>query len=523
MNERPDHLKKHGDKWLLGTTCLLAGLAYRDLVFWDSAPHIRANITGWFFNPSDTSPQLIYALVFGLFYLRRKDIAEAFHGNGAPWSAVLLLVPGVCLFLWGHFINVTDVVYLSFLLVGFGATRLLSGRRLIRAILPPALILVLAIPLPAVLLNLIIFPLQLWTATHSAWLLNALGIPALVQGDMITMAGSSVMVAESCTALGFIKWLTIFALAYVYIFRVPRLYALILVLAAPGIAYVVNLLRAFSLILNPEAEILSIHAAQGVVFFLIGIALLYALETVLLHLFKYSSNNSHEHLADISRGMNSQGKRIQLLFLAALFAALLLASVGLPRWPPLPKQIALEIDLPGEIGDWKTSDTPAMNYYFLGSVRYSSHFYRRYTSDAGLVSIFIGYDDRRRRYRSLVSDKNAFQGQIGLVKEHSRAAPGSGNQASVSVLSEIGVYHILTWSWYRGVEKRVTEVLRALLALDQSPLRRADGAVVIRLATNVASNPQGRAQAEDRLSDFLGQLKTVARQTPDLQIAPYLD
>ena len=56
---------------------------------------------------------------------------------------MLFLLPGVCLFLWGHFVDVTDIIHVSFILVGFSTARYLSGNKLTRAILPPVLILVL--------------------------------------------------------------------------------------------------------------------------------------------------------------------------------------------------------------------------------------------------------------------------------------------------------------------------------------------------------------------------------------------
>ena len=68
-----------------------------------------------------------------------------------------------------------------------------------------------------------------------------------------------------------------------YIFRITRWHAALLVLSAPFIAYAVNILRA----LEPGAktlhlEVLSIHTLQGVVFFLIGFSLLYAVDNVLM-------------------------------------------------------------------------------------------------------------------------------------------------------------------------------------------------------------------------------------------------
>ena len=234
---------------LLVLVLIVAALAFHRLVSGETLADFMPDIVNAFFSASGISPLFMYVLVAGLFFIQRKDIAAAYLEEGEPWTAMLFLLPGICLFLWGHFVGATDIIHVSFILIGFGAAKFLSGKRLTRAILPPVLILVLATPLPAVVINQIIFPLQLWSTGHSVWLLNAVGIPALAMGDMISMAENSTRFAESCTALGFIIWLTIFALAYVYIFRITRWHAVLLVLSAPIIAYAVNILRAFSLCL----------------------------------------------------------------------------------------------------------------------------------------------------------------------------------------------------------------------------------------------------------------------------------
>ena len=270
------------EKLLLVALLVLMLLAFHQLFIGETAAAFMPTVIGAFFSVSGISPQFAYALAIGLLIVRRKDVAAAYHAAGDPGSAMLFLVPGVCLFLWGHFVNAMDLIHVSFILVIFGAARFMSGKRFTRAILPPVLILVLATPLPAVLINQIIFPMQLMDTRHSVWLLNAIGIPALAKGDMISMAEGSTRFAESCTALGFTIWLTIFALAYVYIFRITRWHAVLLVLSAPFIAYAVNILRAFTLVLNPGMEVLTIHTLQGVVFFLIGFSLLYTVDNVLM-------------------------------------------------------------------------------------------------------------------------------------------------------------------------------------------------------------------------------------------------
>ena len=124
-----------------------------------------------------------------------------------------------------------------------------------------------------------------------------------------------------------------------------------------------------------------------------------------------------------------------------------------------------------------------------------------------MVSLFIGYDDRQYRYQSLLSDKNAYQDGIGLVEERSLVKLEARKQPAVSILTSTEHARILAYHWYEGIDSVSEEILRALLALDQSPLRRPGGALVIRVATHVAPTPQGQELADKRLRDFLRDMR----------------
>jgi exosortase len=496
------------EQFLLALLLVLLLLAFHQLVIGDTARNFVPNVVAAFFSVSGLSPQFAYALVIGLLLVRRNDIAAAYHGKGDPWSAMLFLLPGISLFLWGHFVGAVDIIHVSFILTGFGAARYLSGKRLTRAILPPVLILVLATPLPAVLVNQIIFPMQLMDARHSVWLLNAIGIPSLAEGDMISTAKSSTRFAESCTALGFSIWLTVFALAYVYLFRITRWHAVLLVLSAPFIAYAVNLLRAFTLVLNPDMEVLTIHTLQGVVFFLIGFSLLYAVDNLLMRYLPNECGKPKESLlvpGNDELAMQKQGK---LYVLVCLFAALLIASFMVPKWPAPSTHALPAISLPEELGEWQLTADHPVKFIFLGSVRYSSTLYRDYRRNNEPVSVFIGTDDRLRRNRSLLSDKNAYQDEIGLEQEHSIVDLGPDVGQAVAIVSDEGAQRLLSYSWYEGVESIAREVLYAWLALDQSPFRRDEPARVTRLTTFVEFTPEGRMEADKRLRAFLREMKS---------------
>jgi len=495
------------DKLLLTLLLTFVVLAFHQLIIGETQSGFMPTVVDAFFSASGISPQFSYILVIGLLLIRHKDIAAAYHGEGSPWTAMLFLLPGVCLFLWGHFVGAMDLIHVSFILVGFGAARYLSGKALTRAILPPVLILVLATPLPAVLINQIIFPMQLWDTAHSVWLLNAIGIPSLAMGDMISMAESSTRFAESCTALGFILWLTMFALAYVYIFRITRWHAVLLVLSAPFIAYAINILRAFSLVLNPEMEVLTIHTLQGIVFFLIGFSLLYAVDNVLMRYFVSHSAERKEIFPVSGNDVAARKKQGKLYALVMIFVALIIVSIMMPKWSAPPADTSPAISLADELGEWKFTANPPVTYSFLGSVRYSFTLYRDYSRQEESVSVFIGTDDRLRRHRSLLSKKNAYQDEVGLVQERSVVDLGHDAGQAVAIVTDNGTQRLLTYHWYEGIDSIATEILYALLALDQSPFRREEPARVTRLTTYIALTPEGRMHADKRLRELLQEME----------------
>ena len=72
--------------------------------------------------------------------------------------------------------------------------------------------------------------------------------------------------------------------------------------------------------------------------------------------------------------------------------------------------------------------------------------------------------------------------------------------------------------WYLGVESLPEEAVRALLALDRSPLRRVEDALVVRVATPIDGGAGGELAAARRLDGFLpGFFDALARVKPELQ------
>jgi EpsI family protein len=178
------------------------------------------------------------------------------------------------------------------------------------------------------------------------------------------------------------------------------------------------------------------------------------------------------------------------------------------------------VDLPRVIDGWKVARKPKPDRFFLGSVKFRKRWYREYERGKERVSLFIGYDDRRNRNRSLLSPKNAVPGGGWHVEERARIQLAPSGPPAEAVSARSGTTRTLSIHWYEGTDPLALEILRAGLATDQSSLRRPDGAWVVRLTTDIAQSQGGKERAEARLRGFAELLGPREETSRDQQATP---
>jgi hypothetical protein len=139
------------------------------------------------------------ALVFmrpsGL-WRRWPRLRAAFGVAPARVPAALLLAVASSLCLWSHYTGTPALLLPALTCALLGAGFWLGGRPGARAVLLPAVFVMTAFPIPAVLLNQFIYPLQLFTAHTVTALLNAVGLTTQVEGDLIFREGAIFQVIE---------------------------------------------------------------------------------------------------------------------------------------------------------------------------------------------------------------------------------------------------------------------------------------------------------------------------------------
>jgi exosortase len=188
----------------LGIAAALAALAfYPILAFEPPAPPSESAVEGFFFEPAQTSAQLIYAMAAVLFFGRRRWIASALRA-GDPSGAlpgVLFLGSSAALFVWSVYTETMDLRIVSLVLAMLGAALLLGGWRMLRSILRPTLFLLFAVPIPAFIVNQVVVSMQFGTAHLASALLSLLDFDVTQRADLIYARDHVFQVIESCSGL----------------------------------------------------------------------------------------------------------------------------------------------------------------------------------------------------------------------------------------------------------------------------------------------------------------------------------
>jgi exosortase len=109
----------------------------------------------------------------------------------------------------------------------------------------PALLLLLSIPIPAVVLNSLAFPLQFKASQMGATLLEWRHVPVLLSGNVIHLPGQALFVTEACSGLRSLTALLALGVLTGGLWLRSPMLRIILVLTAIPVAMVVNGLRVF--------------------------------------------------------------------------------------------------------------------------------------------------------------------------------------------------------------------------------------------------------------------------------------
>lgn len=238
-------------------------------------PILRGLVGNWIENEDYSHGFLIVPLSLYFIWERREKLA-ALPVDPSWWGLPLLVLSSVTLFIGRLGVEYMNM-RVSFVLMVNGIALMLLGRRMYRALAFPLLFLFLMVPLPQSIVNTIAFPLQLIAAGMAVEALHLIGVPALLEGNIIHLANGPLFVAEACSGLRSLMALITLGVVFAYFFRRNLVERLLIVASTIPIAIVVNSFRValtgvLAYYFGPEAAGGVVHETQGL--FTFGIAFL---------------------------------------------------------------------------------------------------------------------------------------------------------------------------------------------------------------------------------------------------------
>jgi exosortase len=242
-------------------------------------------------NDSSSHILLIPFLFAFLLYVEHRSIAPgksdyiaaSCFALPAALLAVLGLKPPAQLRSGNVPLAISILALVLFLIAGFVA---IYGRRTAARASFPLAFLLFIVPVPDPLLGRIVYFLQVGSADIAEWLFDLTGTPALREGFVFHLPTVNIEVAQECSGIRSSLALLILALLVAHFTLTKTWKKLFFVIAGLVIVVVKNGIRIATLTIlannvNPDFLYGHLHRDGGVVFFLVGLALLWPIHWLL--------------------------------------------------------------------------------------------------------------------------------------------------------------------------------------------------------------------------------------------------
>jgi EpsI family protein len=176
---------------------------------------VLADLWGDWDRDPDNSHGFLVPLVSAYFVWERRDKLRAL-ALAPNWWGVAWIVAGSGILLVGSIGAEMFSQRISLIIILAGLVLLTCGKEYLRTLSFPLAFLFFMIPLPAIVMNAIAFPLQIFAAKTAAFCLYNFGIPVLREGNVIVLAETTLEVAEACSGIRSLQALMALGTVYAY-------------------------------------------------------------------------------------------------------------------------------------------------------------------------------------------------------------------------------------------------------------------------------------------------------------------
>jgi exosortase len=280
-----------GRRWSFGLL-RWQGVALLLLVGWLYASILARLLLQWVGPSRDPNFEHgIFVPLFALFVLWQDRKRLQAIASAPSWSGLPLVVLSLLMLVLGVLGAENFSSRLSLLILLAGLIILFQGWKFFRAVLFPWAFLILMIPIPALILQRVTFPLQLLASKLATVLLELVNVPVLRQGNMIVLAAMPLDVAEACSGIRSLLTLVTLAIIYGYLMETRIWVRVVLACAAVPIAVVANSFRIFGTGLlvqywDPDKAEGFFHTFSGWLIFVVALIMLYVVHQLISRIWK---------------------------------------------------------------------------------------------------------------------------------------------------------------------------------------------------------------------------------------------
>ena len=254
------------------------------------APVLYRLVRQWWTDPDYSHGFLVPLLSAYLIWQRRDKLAEVAR-KPSNWGLLVVLGSLGLLFL-GSLGAELFLTRISIIGTICGLIAYFSGWKLLRAMAFPLAFLLFAIPIPVIIYNEIVFPLQFIASRFATGCLEMLNLfPIMREGNVLIMPGMRLEVVEACSGIRSLMSLLALAAGYGYLAEKSVAVRWFLFLAMVPLAIVSNGTRVMitALMTNyigPKAAEGFMHEFSGWVIFVVATALFLGLHSLTIYVRK---------------------------------------------------------------------------------------------------------------------------------------------------------------------------------------------------------------------------------------------
>ncbi|MHB8973545.1 MAG: exosortase/archaeosortase family protein [Pirellulaceae bacterium] len=206
-------------------------------VYW---PSMRMLTTYW--DTPDYSHGFLVPFFAGFLLWVRRDMFKLDDRRGS-WVGAALILASALFFVAAGVLGIRLIGAFSLLPALAGIVLMVGGWSMFRWAWPAIVFLGFMIPLPVALETMATQPLRRIGTLASTYILQTVGLPAVAEGNVISLSDYEIGVAEACSGLRMLMTSGALAFGLAFLIQRPLWERVIIVLSAVPIALITNILR----------------------------------------------------------------------------------------------------------------------------------------------------------------------------------------------------------------------------------------------------------------------------------------